>query len=115
VSGRWRIRRRLDRDTLLDLSQETYPGELDRPVRRDTPEDERNVTDLDELEAEEAAGSNPWAAEMRRLVNLPTVVVSVSAPGQSIDMSVTAPLYITRQVVEMTLAELEARAWSPSS
>ena len=101
----WRRSRSVDVDRLLDLDSELWPGELSRPVRRDTAEDERNAADLDELEAEE--GKGPWAAELERLAAMPTVVVAVTAPGRSLDLTLTGPLRITRQLVEVALAELE--------
>jgi hypothetical protein len=110
---RWRIRRNPSPDSLLDLTKPLFPGELDRPLvkvlRPETAEDEHNAADLDEIEAEEAAGANPWPAELERLARQPTVVVSVSGPGQSLDLTVSAPLAIVRQVVELALAEVELR------
>ena len=106
---RWRIRRRLDVPALIDLTRETYPGELTRPIRA---EDEHNAADLDELEAEETAeratgAEMAWADELARLDLTPTVVVSVTGPGVSLDLSVTGPLTITRQMVDVALTELE--------
>ena len=116
---RWRIRRPTV-DALLDLERPVYPGELDRALRA-AEEDERNAADLDELEAEDRPtgfvttdreldelAAEAVVADWARTRLLPTIVISVTAgPGASLDLSLTGPLGITRQLVELALSELD--------